>query len=70
TLKVSYSDGKVTNEELKPGAQEWSDAEGPHTSENVGKTTLQWVEVELKHPAKAAAKPTAKPAVATKPEKK
>jgi quercetin dioxygenase-like cupin family protein len=55
-LKVTYADGKVEMWEPKVGESEWSDGEGPHSAENVGKSTLQYLLVEVKNaPNKAAA---------------
>ena len=47
-LKVTYASGKVEMWEPKVGEQAWMDGEEPHTSENVGKTTLQYLLVEVK----------------------
>ena len=47
-LKVSYASGKVETWEPKVGEQAWMDGEAPHTAENVGKTTLQYLMVEVK----------------------
>ncbi len=60
--KVTYADGKTETWEAKAGDQQWMDAERPHTTENIGKTTLQYVLVEVKSAGKPAAKPAAKPA--------
>jgi len=48
TLKVSYADGKVEMWKPKAGEQAWMDGEAPHSAENVGKTTLQYLMVEVK----------------------
>ncbi len=48
TLKVSYADGKVEMWKAKTGEQAWMDGEAPHSAENVGKTTLQYILVEVK----------------------
>lgn len=47
-LKVTYSDGKIEMWEPKVGESAWMDGEKPHTAENVGKTTLQYLMVEIK----------------------
>lgn len=60
-LKVSYADGKVEMWEPKIGESAWMDGEAPHTAENVGKTTLQYILVEVKSaPTKMPNKPAAK----------
>lgn len=51
TMKVVHENGRVETWEAKAGKQGWSDAEGPHTSENVGKTTMSFVLVEVKSAA-------------------
>jgi hypothetical protein len=53
TMKVVHGGGRVEMWEAKAGKQGWSDAEGPHTSENVGKTTMGFVLVEVKSAASA-----------------
>jgi hypothetical protein len=45
--------GRVEMWEAKAGTQGWSEAEGPHTSENVGRTTMGFVLVEVKSAASA-----------------
>jgi beta-alanine degradation protein BauB len=52
TMKVVHADGKTETWEAKAGEQGWMEAEGPHTSENVGKTTMGFVLVEVKSAAK------------------
>jgi beta-alanine degradation protein BauB len=52
TMKVTYADGKTTTWTAKPGEQAWMDAEPAHTSENIGKTTIQYVLVEVKSASK------------------
>jgi oxalate decarboxylase/phosphoglucose isomerase-like protein (cupin superfamily) len=47
-MKVVHADGKSEIWEAKAGEQGWMAAEGPHTSENVGATTLGYVLVEVK----------------------
>ena len=47
-MKVVHADGKSQIWEAKAGEQGWMSAEGPHTSENVGSTTLGYVLVEVK----------------------
>lgn len=56
TMKVVHQDGRVEMWEAKAGKRGWSDAEGPHTSENVGKTTMGFVLVEVKSAASVPAK--------------
>jgi len=53
TMKVVHADGKTTTWEAKEGEGGWMDAEGPHTSENIGKTTLGFILVEVKSTAKS-----------------
>jgi len=48
TLKVTYASGKVEMWTPKVGEQAWMDGEEAHTAENVGKTTLQYLMVEVK----------------------
>ena len=48
TLKVTYASGKVQIWKPKEGEQAWLDGEAPHSAENVGKTTLQYILVEIK----------------------
>jgi oxalate decarboxylase/phosphoglucose isomerase-like protein (cupin superfamily) len=47
-MKVTSADGKVSTWEAKAGEQAWMEAEVAHTSENTGKTTIQYVLVEVK----------------------
>ncbi len=51
-MKVTYADGKTTTWNAKKGEQAWMDAEPAHTSVNVGKTTIQYVLVEVKSAAR------------------
>lgn len=53
TLKVTHAGGK--SEQWKPavGEQAWMEAEGPHRAENTGKTTLEYILVEVKGAAAA-----------------
>jgi len=48
TLKVSYANGKVEMWSPKVGEQAWMDGEEAHSAENTGKTTLQYLMVEVK----------------------
>jgi quercetin dioxygenase-like cupin family protein len=59
TMKVVFADGKTQTWEAKAGEAGWLNAEGPHTSENVGKTTMGFVLVEVKS---AAGRPVGTPA--------
>jgi len=52
TMKVVHAGGKVQTWQAKAGEQGWMQAEGPHTSENVGDTTMGFVLVEVKAAAK------------------
>jgi quercetin dioxygenase-like cupin family protein len=47
-LKVTYQSGKVEMWTPKVGEQAWMEGEEAHTAENVGKTTLQYILVEVK----------------------
>ena len=51
TMKVVHQDGRVEMWEARLGKRGWSEPEGPHTSENVGKTTMGFVLVEVKSAA-------------------
>ena len=64
TMKVVHADGKIETWEAKAGESGWLKTEGPHTSENIGNTTMGFVLVEVKSAAKTAHKnaATAKPA--------
>jgi mannose-6-phosphate isomerase-like protein (cupin superfamily) len=53
-LKVHYQDGKNETFDLKTGMSGVSEPERPHITENVGKTVVRFLTVELKeHPYKA-----------------
>ena len=56
TMKVVHSGGKVQTWAAKAGEKGWSEAEGPHTSENVGTATMSFVLVEVKGAASAPVK--------------
>ncbi|MBZ5504816.1 MAG: hypothetical protein LAO78_04945 [Acidobacteriia bacterium] len=66
TMKVVHADGKMETWEAKAGEAGWLKTEGPHTSENIGKTTMSFVLVEVKSAAKNSIPkaPKAKPAKA------
>ena len=66
TLKEIFSGNKVEMWEAKAGEADWIDGEGPHTSENVGKTPVTYVLVEIKGACKAPPAAAPKPA----PDKK
>jgi quercetin dioxygenase-like cupin family protein len=51
-MKVTHADGKSEIWEAKEGEAGWMEAEGPHTSENVGTTTMGFILVEVKSAAK------------------
>ena len=61
TMKVVHADGKTETWEAKAGEAGWLKTEGPHTSENIGKTTMGFVLVEVKSAAKATARKASKP---------
>ena len=48
TLKVTYASGKVETWTPKVGEQAWMDGEEPHSAENTGKATVQYLMVEVK----------------------
>lgn len=50
-MKVVHADGKSEIWEPKAGESGWMEAEGPHTSENVGSTTMRFILVEVKSAA-------------------
>ncbi|MBV8436174.1 MAG: hypothetical protein JOY95_01520 [Silvibacterium sp.] len=52
TMKVTRADGKTEIWNAKAGEQAWMDPDPPHMSENIGKTTIQYVLVEVKRAAK------------------
>ena len=47
-LRVTHADGKTELWDAKLGEAAWMDGEAPHSAENVGTTTLQYVLVEVK----------------------
>jgi len=47
-MRVTYADGKVQIWEPKTGESGWMEAEAPHTSVNVGTTTMGFILVEVK----------------------
>jgi quercetin dioxygenase-like cupin family protein len=51
TMKVVFATGKVETWVAKEGEAGWMEAEGPHTSENIGKTAMAYVLVEVKSAA-------------------
>jgi quercetin dioxygenase-like cupin family protein len=61
TMKVVHSDGRTETWEAKTGEGGWLKTMDPHTSENIGKTTLVYVLVEVKSAAKAMPKKATKP---------
>jgi len=52
TMKITRPAGKTEMWNAKAGEQAWMDADPPHSSENIGKTTVQYVLVEVKSLAK------------------
>ena len=55
TLRVTFADGRTGTWAPKTGDAFWGEAEGPHTSANVGTEPMTFVLVELKRPAGEAA---------------
>jgi quercetin dioxygenase-like cupin family protein len=47
-MKVTYAGGKSEVWDAKAGDTGWLEAEGPHTAENVGETTMGFVLIEVK----------------------
>ena len=47
-MKVTRADGKVDLWEPKTGDSGWMEAEGAHTSENVGSAPMGFILVEVK----------------------
>jgi len=60
TMKIVFADGKVATWEAKEGEGGWLQTKTPHTAENVGKTTLVYVLVEVKSAEAHNAPPTEK----------
>jgi len=61
TMKIVFADGKVATWDAKEGEGGWLQTKAPHTAENVGKTTLVYVLVEVKStgaPRSPAAEPS------------
>jgi len=58
-MKVTPADGKVSMWEPKLGESGWMEAEGAHTSDNVGTTTMRFILVEVKTAAKSKMPPHA-----------
>lgn len=70
SMKVVHADGKSEIWDAKEGEAGWLNAEAPHTSENVGKTTMGFILVEVKN-APATPEAVKKEAAKTKaPAKK
>lgn len=51
TVRIAYQSGKTQDVVWDHGDVIYGDPEGPHTTENVGKTTVRILLVELKVPA-------------------
>ncbi len=56
TLKITHADGKTDEWQAKVGEQAWQEAEAPHKAENTGKTTLEYIYVEVKSASSASKK--------------
>jgi quercetin dioxygenase-like cupin family protein len=56
TVRIAYQDGKTEDLVWDHGDVIYGDPEGPHTTENVGKTTVRFLLVEVKGPAAAKKK--------------
>jgi oxalate decarboxylase/phosphoglucose isomerase-like protein (cupin superfamily) len=48
TMRIVFADGKVATWQAQEGEGGWLQTKAPHTAENVGKTTLVYVLVEVK----------------------
>jgi quercetin dioxygenase-like cupin family protein len=48
TMKITFPDGRVATWESEPGEGGWLKTKSPHADEDVGKTTIVWVLVEVK----------------------
>lgn len=48
TMKITFADGKVATWESQAGEGGWLKTKAAHSDENVGKTTIVWVLVEVK----------------------
>jgi len=55
-MRVVHADGKEEVWDAKAGEAGWMEAEGPHTSENVGTTAMGFILVEVKSAANAPPK--------------
>jgi quercetin dioxygenase-like cupin family protein len=55
-MKVVAADGKVEMWEPKTGDSGWMEAEGKHTSENVGTAPMSFILVEVKSAATSSAR--------------
>ena len=53
TMKVTFADGQVATWESQAGEGGWLKTRAAHADENVGKTTITWVLVEVKSARKA-----------------
>ena len=56
TVRIAYQGGKTEDLVWDHGDVVYGDPEGPHTTENVGKTTVKILLVEVKGPAAAKKK--------------
>jgi len=61
TMRLAYEGKPVDDVKFDSGTVRWDPAGGMHTSENVGGTTYQIVEVELRKPGAAIAWPAKDP---------
>ena len=56
SMKVRFADGKTETWQPKLGESGWMEAEGPHTSENIGSTRMGFILVEVKSVARDQAR--------------
>ena len=53
SMKVTLADGKVSTWNSQAGEGGWLTTRSPHSDENVGKSTIVWVLVEIKSAEKS-----------------
>ena len=59
TMKVVYADGRTTTWNARTGEAGWMEAEGLHTSENIGSTPMGFILVEVKSAERLSPRPEA-----------
>jgi beta-alanine degradation protein BauB len=58
TMRVVGADGRASTWAPKTGESFWGDTEAPHTAENVGRTPLTYILVEVKRAVAPSASPS------------